>query len=213
MATLSFGLVYRQLGSYLYMFQPAHTSLASLAESAIIVSRIRIFSASFEFSTDFCSYVLTKFDIDGNYLDQLHKMEPVGIAASLLTLIAVSKKVADTGLVLVRRYRGYPAAQAVIRDRSTQLDVQLSLLSDAKKAISELDILSDELKKKILEAVGDTCVTLKLIRDDLAQHSDERGIRARIRYAQRGEAEFQDWFKKLDENYQALTYKFSILNM
>jgi len=210
MATLSFGLVYRQLGSYLYMFQPAHTSLASLAESAIIVSRIRIFSASFEFSTDFCSYVLTKFDID---VEQLHKMEPVGIAASLLTLIAVSKKVADTGLVLVRRYRGYPAAQAVIRDRSTQLDVQLSLLSDAKKAISELDILSDELKKKILEAVGDTCVTLKLIRDDLAQHSDERGTRARIRYAQRGEAEVQDWFKKLDENYQALTYKFSILNM
>ncbi|PVH76188.1 ankyrin [Cadophora sp. DSE1049] len=137
-------------------------------------------------------------------------MEPIGAAASLVTLLAVSKNIADRGLVLVRRYRGYSAAQAVVRDRLLQLEVQLSLLSDVQKAISDSNVLSDDAKRKqLLETISNTRVTFESIRDFLAQHSEHGGTRVRLRWARKDEAEVQDWVEKLAQHRQSLS---SLLN-
>ncbi|KAH7397609.1 ankyrin repeat-containing domain protein [Cadophora sp. MPI-SDFR-AT-0126] len=137
-------------------------------------------------------------------------MEPIGAAASLITLLAVSKNIADRGLVLIRRYRGYSAAKAVVRDRLLQLEVQLSLLSDVQKTISDSNILSDDARKKqLLETITNTRVTFESIRDFLAQHSEQGGTRARLRWARKDEADVQDWIEKLAQHRQSLS---SLLN-
>ncbi|KAK0103712.1 hypothetical protein ONS95_005719 [Cadophora gregata] len=131
-------------------------------------------------------------------------MEPIGAAASLVTLLAVSKGIADRGLLLVKRYRGYSAAQAVVRDRLLQLEVQLSLLNEVKKAISESNILSDDVKTQLLESLCNTHFSFESIRDLLAQNSEEGGTRARLRWARKGEAEVRDWVEKLAQHGQSL---------
>jgi len=145
--------------------------------------------------------------------DQPNLMEPVGATASIVTLLALSKEIAGRGQNLIRRYREYPKALGEVRDRVLQLEVQLSLLSNVQKNISEVKVLSSEMGAKLSDTLSNTKVTFESIRNFLVQHSDEGGTRARLRWVRKDEAEVERSVEKLAQHGDSLNVLLSILQM
>ena len=135
-------------------------------------------------------------------------MDPIG--ESILTLLLLSKEITNRGIILIRRYRGYSKALVVVQERVHQLEVQLSLLQNVQKTISEAGILPLQEEQALSKTLIKTCITFDSIRTFLAKHVNDRGTRARLKWAGKDEAEVEVWIEKLEYHFNGLNL---VLNM
>lgn len=140
-------------------------------------------------------------------------MEPIGATASIVTLLALTKEIAGRGETLIRRYRGYSKALGEVRDRVVQLEVQLSLLNNVQKNVSELNLFSDDVRARLSDTLSNTHATFESIRTFLARHSEEGGTKARLKWAGKYEAEVERWIEKLAQHGHSLNIVLNILQV
>jgi len=108
-------------------------------------------------------------------------MDPIGAAASLVTLIALAKEIAVRGRNLWRRYRDTAQALVRVREQVLQLEVQLNLLSDLQEQFVNDKFLSKKEFAEIQDILSPTHSTLLSIRDFLKRHAEDKSRYAQVR--------------------------------
>lgn len=140
-------------------------------------------------------------------------MDPIGAAASLVTLIALAKEITVCSRDFVRRYRGTPEGFSRVREHVLQLEVQLRLLDSLQQHFSREGFMGQHEYEEVQQVLSKTYTTFSSLKDFLAQFKDGHSMRTRVRWALRDEARTQIWVQQLQQHQNGLTSVLTMLHM
>jgi hypothetical protein len=140
-------------------------------------------------------------------------MEPIGAAASLITLISLSKEIATKSRNVIRRYRNSSQALSLVRQHMLQLETQLFLLRDVQDFFAHTKIHGEKETLALRDTLAQTHSTFLSVREFLSQHTEKTGSRARLQWAIRDEARVRQWVDDLQQLTHSLNSIILMLNM